>query len=55
METLAKKVQNEKIKRIKIAIKVEEKTKKNIKNMAEKKQSLKYKIVLTSISKLSKK
>ncbi len=55
IETLVKKVQSEKIKRIKTAIMIEKQIKKNIKNIAEKKQNLKCKATLVSISGLSEK
>lgn len=54
-EVLVKKARDKKIKKIKIAIKIKEKAKRNIDNMAEKKQNLKCKAILTSLSRPSKK
>ncbi len=54
-KALAKNTQDEKAKRIETAIKIEEKAKKNIKNAAEKKQSLKCKAALASIGRPSEK
>lgn len=50
MEVLTKKAGNEEVKIIEIAIKIEERAKKNIENATKKKQNLKCKAVLTSIN-----
>ena len=55
VQTLAKKARDEEAKKIKAAIKIKEKAKRNIENVAEKKQNLKYKAAPASTNRPSEK